>query len=139
MEFNRNGGFIQCIGMDCILCLVYQLLSTSHIEFQKEKVSVRLKLSLYDLFMLLQCVFQLSTLLCAELISPNWTETCSVIGLNFDFVVLNLTKHSSYLIYNASVFFSSAVQRQYRQKYGLDEVLIYLSLLLYVHFSYIDV
>ncbi|KAL7606754.1 cystinosin homolog isoform X1 [Lactuca sativa] len=47
----------------------------------------------------------------------------SVIGLNFDFVVLNLTKHSSYLIYNASVFFSSAVQRQYRQKYGLDEMI----------------
>nr|GMC91663.1 cystinosin homolog isoform X2 [Ipomoea batatas] len=37
----------------------------------------------------------------------------SVIGLNFDFVVLNLTKHTSYLIYNASLFFGSAVQRQY--------------------------
>nr|GMD01193.1 cystinosin homolog [Ipomoea batatas] len=45
----------------------------------------------------------------------------SVIGLNFDFVVLNLTKHTSYLIYNASLFFGSAVQRQYRQKYGSDE------------------
>ncbi|KAG8384911.1 hypothetical protein BUALT_Bualt04G0167400 [Buddleja alternifolia] len=30
----------------------------------------------------------------------------SVQGLNFDFVVLNLTKHTSYLIYNASLFFS---------------------------------
>lgn len=47
----------------------------------------------------------------------------SVIGLNFDFVVLNLTKHSSYLIYNASLFFASAVQTQYRQKYGLDEMI----------------
>lgn len=47
---------------------------------------------------------------------------CSVVGLNFDFVVLNLTKHSSYLIYNASMFFSSAVQMQYRQKYGYNEV-----------------
>ncbi|CAK9162414.1 unnamed protein product [Ilex paraguariensis] len=47
----------------------------------------------------------------------------SVVGLNFDFVVLNLTKHSSYLIYNASLFFSSDVQRQYRQKYGLDEMI----------------
>ncbi|KVH92820.1 Cystinosin/ERS1p repeat-containing protein [Cynara cardunculus var. scolymus] len=47
----------------------------------------------------------------------------SVVGLNFDFVVLNLTKHSSYLIYNASVFFSSALQRQYRQKYGSDEMI----------------
>ncbi|XP_071910032.1 cystinosin homolog isoform X2 [Coffea arabica] len=47
----------------------------------------------------------------------------SVVGLNFDFVVLNLTKHSSYLIYNASVFFSSAVQRQYHQKFGFDQMI----------------
>ncbi|KAG4927151.1 hypothetical protein JHK85_053637 [Glycine max] len=33
----------------------------------------------------------------------------SVVGLNFDFVMLNLTKHSSYLIYNASLYFSSAM------------------------------
>lgn len=50
--------------------------------------------------------------------------SCSVVGLNFDFVLLNLTKHSSYLIYNASLFFSSTVQRQYRRKFGLDEVVI---------------
>uniref|UniRef100_A0A2C9U6Z9 Cystinosin homolog n=1 Tax=Manihot esculenta TaxID=3983 RepID=A0A2C9U6Z9_MANES len=42
----------------------------------------------------------------------------SVVGLNFDFVVLNLTKHSSYLIYNASLYFSSAIQKQYFDKYG---------------------
>lgn len=47
----------------------------------------------------------------------------SVVGLNFDFVLLNLTKHSSYLIYNASLFFSSTVQRQYREKYGLNEMI----------------
>ncbi|GAB2229683.1 hypothetical protein Droror1_Dr00013934 [Drosera rotundifolia] len=47
----------------------------------------------------------------------------SVVGLNFDFVVLNLTKHSSYLIYNATLYFSSAVQQQYREKYGLDEMI----------------
>lgn len=47
----------------------------------------------------------------------------SVVGLNFDFVVLNLTKHSSYLIYNAFLFFSSVVQDQYRQKYGLDQMI----------------
>ncbi|KAL8529356.1 hypothetical protein ACS0TY_006687 [Phlomoides rotata] len=47
----------------------------------------------------------------------------SVVGLNFDFVLLNLTKHSSYLIYNASLFFSSTVQRQYRQKYGHNEMI----------------
>lgn len=47
----------------------------------------------------------------------------SVVGLNLDFVVLNLTKHSSYLIYNASLFFSSTVQRQYREKFGFDEMI----------------
>ncbi|EXC31397.1 hypothetical protein L484_017679 [Morus notabilis] len=47
----------------------------------------------------------------------------SVVGLNFDFVVLNLTKHSSYLIYNATLYFSSAVQKQYRDKYGSGEMI----------------
>nr|XP_043616754.1 cystinosin homolog [Erigeron canadensis] len=47
----------------------------------------------------------------------------SVVGLNFDFVVLNLTKHTSYLIYNASVYFSSSVQRQYHEKYGFNEMI----------------
>ncbi|KAM7509847.1 hypothetical protein LguiB_008722 [Lonicera macranthoides] len=47
----------------------------------------------------------------------------SVVGLNFDFVLLNLTKHSSYLIYNASLFFSSAIHRQYRKKYGPNEMI----------------
>ncbi|CAA0833785.1 Cystinosin homolog [Striga hermonthica] len=47
----------------------------------------------------------------------------SVVGLNFDFIILNLTKHSSYLIYNASLFFSSAVQRQYREKFGFNQMI----------------
>ncbi|XP_042378935.1 cystinosin homolog [Zingiber officinale] len=47
----------------------------------------------------------------------------SVVGLNFDFLVLNVTKHSSYLIYNAVLFFSPAVQRQYHEKYGSDEMI----------------
>ncbi|KAJ4957939.1 hypothetical protein NE237_025050 [Protea cynaroides] len=47
----------------------------------------------------------------------------SVVGLNFNFLVLNLTKHSTYLIYNASLFFSHAVQRQYRNKYGHGEII----------------
>ncbi|KAI3970335.1 hypothetical protein MKX01_023982 [Papaver californicum] len=47
----------------------------------------------------------------------------SVVGLNFDFLVLNLTKQSSYLIYNASLFFSPVVQRQYHQKYGFGEMI----------------
>ncbi|KAL9315641.1 hypothetical protein ACSQ67_016642 [Phaseolus vulgaris] len=47
----------------------------------------------------------------------------SVVGLNFDFVVLNLTKHSTYLIYNASLYFSSAIQKQYFDKYGYGEMI----------------
>ncbi|KAF6154825.1 hypothetical protein GIB67_014561 [Kingdonia uniflora] len=47
----------------------------------------------------------------------------SVVGLNFDFLVLNLTKHSSYLIYNASLFFSPVVQGQYHEKYGFGEMI----------------
>ncbi|KAG9441594.1 hypothetical protein H6P81_017448 [Aristolochia fimbriata] len=47
----------------------------------------------------------------------------SVVGLNFDFLVLNMTKHSSYLIYNACVFFCPVIQRQYRDKYGHNEMI----------------
>ncbi|MED6144445.1 hypothetical protein PIB30_015656 [Stylosanthes scabra] len=47
----------------------------------------------------------------------------SVVGLNFDFIVLNLTKHTSYLIYNASLYFSSAIQKQYKNKYGQKEMI----------------
>ncbi|KAJ4957457.1 hypothetical protein NE237_024568 [Protea cynaroides] len=47
----------------------------------------------------------------------------SVVGLNFDFLVLNLTKHSSYLIYNASLFFSHVIQGQYRKKFGHGEMI----------------
>ncbi|XP_059449979.1 cystinosin homolog [Corylus avellana] len=47
----------------------------------------------------------------------------SVVGLNLDFVLLNLTKHSSYLIYNASLYFSSAIQKQYYEKYGYGEMI----------------
>ncbi|XP_031265050.1 cystinosin homolog [Pistacia vera] len=47
----------------------------------------------------------------------------SVVGLNFDFVVLNLTKHSSYLIYNVCLYFSPAIQKQYFQKYGFNQMI----------------
>ncbi|KAL6521802.1 hypothetical protein OROGR_018371 [Orobanche gracilis] len=47
----------------------------------------------------------------------------SVVGLNFDFLMLNLTKHSSYLIYNASLFFSSTVRRQYHERFGFNELI----------------
>ncbi|KAI5341321.1 PREDICTED: cystinosin [Prunus dulcis] len=47
----------------------------------------------------------------------------SVVGLSFDFVLLSLTKQSSYLIYNASLYFSSAVQKQYWEKYGYGQMI----------------
>ncbi|PIN07022.1 putative membrane protein [Handroanthus impetiginosus] len=47
----------------------------------------------------------------------------SVVGLNFDFAVLNFTKQLLYVVYNASMCFSSTVQKQYRKKYGPDEML----------------
>ncbi|KAK1567550.1 hypothetical protein Q3G72_013420 [Acer saccharum] len=46
-----------------------------------------------------------------------------VIGLNFDFVVLNLTKHSSYMIYNICLFFSPVIQKQYFEKYGFGQMI----------------
>ncbi|CAI7796278.1 unnamed protein product [Closterium sp. NIES-53] len=52
----------------------------------------------------------------------NWKRK-SVIGLNFDFLVFNLTKHTAYLIFNASMFFSPLVQQQYHAKYGAEELI----------------
>ncbi|KAK7266627.1 hypothetical protein RIF29_19276 [Crotalaria pallida] len=51
-------------------------------------------------------------------------EEVRVVGLNFDLVLLILTKHSSYLIYNASsLYFSPTIQNQYFQKYGYDQMI----------------
>ncbi|GAV88262.1 PQ-loop domain-containing protein, partial [Cephalotus follicularis] len=47
----------------------------------------------------------------------------SVVGLNMDFVVLNLIKHSSYLIYNACLYFSPVIQKQYFEKYGYGQMI----------------
>ncbi|XP_050942250.1 cystinosin homolog isoform X2 [Cucumis melo] len=47
----------------------------------------------------------------------------SVVGLSFDYVVLNFTKQASYLIYNATLFFSPIVQKQYFDKYGYDQMI----------------
>ncbi|MCO5574499.1 hypothetical protein L7F22_028284 [Adiantum nelumboides] len=52
----------------------------------------------------------------------NFTRK-SVVGLNFDFILLNSTKHSSYLIYNACMYFSPVVQYQYHMKYGFSELI----------------
>ncbi|KAG4926829.1 hypothetical protein JHK85_053315 [Glycine max] len=47
----------------------------------------------------------------------------SVVGLSLDYEILNLTKHFSYLIYNASLFFVPAVQKQYFEKYGHGQMI----------------
>ncbi|KAH7577255.1 hypothetical protein JRO89_XS01G0228200 [Xanthoceras sorbifolium] len=52
----------------------------------------------------------------------NFRRKC-VVGLNFDFVVLNLTKHSSYMIYNICLYFSPAIQKQYFEKYGFGQMI----------------
>ncbi|KAK4282295.1 hypothetical protein QN277_013691 [Acacia crassicarpa] len=47
----------------------------------------------------------------------------SVVGLNLDYKLLNLTKQTSYLIYNASLYFSTAIQKQYFEKYGFGQMI----------------
>ncbi|KAK7271145.1 hypothetical protein RJT34_26797 [Clitoria ternatea] len=47
----------------------------------------------------------------------------SVVGLNFNYLLLNNTKHTLYLIYNTSLYFSPTVQFQYHQKYGFDQMI----------------
>ncbi|KAJ8767699.1 hypothetical protein K2173_020639 [Erythroxylum novogranatense] len=47
----------------------------------------------------------------------------SVVGLNFDFALLNSTKHCSYLIYNAFLYFSPVVQNQYFHKFGHNQII----------------
>ncbi|XP_058778926.1 cystinosin homolog [Vicia villosa] len=47
----------------------------------------------------------------------------SVVGLSLDYTILNFTKHWSYLIYNASLFFSPVIQKQYFQKYGYEQMI----------------
>ncbi|KAI5443361.1 cystinosin homolog isoform X1 [Lathyrus oleraceus] len=47
----------------------------------------------------------------------------SVVGLNFNYLLLNNTKQSLYLIYNASLYFSSTLQFQYHKKYGFDQMI----------------
>ncbi|XLU35822.1 hypothetical protein S245_071888 [Arachis hypogaea] len=46
----------------------------------------------------------------------------SVVGLNFNYLLLNNTKHTLYLIYNTSLYFSSSVRFQYHLKYGFDQM-----------------
>lgn len=123
MEFNSIGNHLRNVWMDRLLFMVCQFLSSSNLEFPTQKV---IHSSLYFAFLV---------------IHSNNTNTIyfyplnSVVGLNFDFVVLNLTKHSSYLIYNASLYFSSDVQHQYIEKYGFGEVFFSFFLLLLISYT----
>ncbi|KAI5068265.1 hypothetical protein GOP47_0016610 [Adiantum capillus-veneris] len=47
----------------------------------------------------------------------------SVVGLNFDYLLLNLTKQISYFTYNICMYFIPAVQRQYHERYGYSELI----------------
>ncbi|MED6223249.1 hypothetical protein PIB30_072176 [Stylosanthes scabra] len=47
----------------------------------------------------------------------------SVVGLNFDYEILNMMKHWSYLIYNASLYFSPLIQKQYFDQYGYQQMI----------------
>ena len=63
-------------------------------------------------------------------------ENCSVVGLNFNYLLLNNTKHTLYLIYNTSLYFSPAVRFQYHEKYGFEQVLNFSSLHLICQFPW---
>ncbi|KAK3281185.1 hypothetical protein CYMTET_11011 [Cymbomonas tetramitiformis] len=52
----------------------------------------------------------------------NWKRK-SVTGLSFDFLMINLTKHTCYLLYNAAFILSSTVRAQYRDRYGHDTII----------------
>ncbi|XP_028216563.1 cystinosin homolog [Glycine soja] len=46
-----------------------------------------------------------------------------ILRLSLDYEILNFTKQWSYLIYNASLFFSPAIQKQYFEKYGYGQMI----------------
>lgn len=53
----------------------------------------------------------------------NYTRK-SVVGLNLDFTILNFVGHSLYLIYNASMYWSTYIEEEYLKRYsfGLNPV-----------------
>ncbi|KAI4350581.1 hypothetical protein L6164_005028 [Bauhinia variegata] len=46
----------------------------------------------------------------------------SVVGFNFNYALMNNTKHTVYFIYNLCLYFIPAFQTQYHQKYGYDQM-----------------
>lgn len=114
MELDSARNHIRNSGLDCFRFLGYCSLPSNHLKFPKKKVlSLSLPFFSTFFFLILKII-----IVCGVLV------LCSVVGLNFDFVVLNLTKHSSYLIYNATLYFSSTVQTQYLQKFGFGQVYV---------------
>ncbi|KAL3629132.1 hypothetical protein CASFOL_026354 [Castilleja foliolosa] len=47
----------------------------------------------------------------------------SVVGLDFDYALLNMVKQLLYLTYNLSMFFSPIVKSQYYQKFGYGKII----------------
>ncbi|XP_057444066.1 cystinosin homolog [Lotus japonicus] len=47
----------------------------------------------------------------------------SVVGMSLDYEILNFTKQWLYLIYNASLLFSPAIQKQYFDKFGYQQMI----------------
>ena len=121
LEFDFAGNRISSIWMDSFRFLVHQFLPSSHFEFPKKKVSFFFFSGFFLFYPFSSFVFSWDS----SSYLLRIVDKRSVVGLNFDFVVLNLTKHSSYLIYNAVLYFSSAVQRQYREKYGIGQVCVF--------------
>jgi hypothetical protein len=115
--------------MDFFLVMDHGFLPTSHLEFPQEKVLLQVyNTHKFPIFFLGLDFVSRYIYIYAWLLNLLLGFLCwgvcepSVVGMSFDFVVLNLTKHSSYLIYNASLFFSSTIQKQYYEKYGHGEV-----------------
>ena len=117
MEFDSARNRIPSSGLDCFHLLDYRYLPASHLEFPQKKVTQ------HKIHFPMICCSSLFFQLCLWFF---FSRLVSVVGLNFDFVVLNLTKHTSYLIYNATLYFSYDVQQQYFDKYGFKEVSTFL-------------
>ena len=91
-------------------CLILPILLNNNKIAKKRKSARNITVYFYSAF---------------DSITKNGFLIISVVGLNFDFVILNLTKHSSYLIYNVVLFFSTTVQAQYRHKFGSNQVFFF--------------
>lgn len=52
----------------------------------------------------------------AHTVIENWRRK-SVVGLSFDFLVLNVIGHTSYLVFNAVLFWDPYVKSLYHKKY----------------------